>query len=106
MFKLIFFVPKDNVEQVKSAIFEVGAGRIGNYAQCSWQTEGIGQFRPLDGAKPSIGNKGNLEVVPEFRVEILCLDSNIQAAIDAMKQTHPYEEPAFEVISLQNHRFN
>ncbi|MFT6633427.1 MAG: hypothetical protein ACJAS4_003397 [Bacteriovoracaceae bacterium] len=106
MFKLIFFVPKDNIEQVKNAIFEVGAGRIGNYAQCSWQTEGIGQFRPLDGAKPSIGNKGNLEVVPEIRVEILCLESNIQAAIEAMKQAHPYEEPAFEVISLQNHRFN
>jgi hypothetical protein len=106
MFKLIFFVPKDNVEQVKNAIFEVGAGRIGNYAQCSWQTEGIGQFKPLDGANPSIGSKGNLELVPEFKVEILCLDSNIQAAIDAMRQTHPYEEPAFEVISLQNHRFN
>lgn len=106
MFKLIFFVPKANVEQVKNAIFKTGAGRIGNYAQCSWQTEGVGQFKPLIGANPSIGNQGQLEVVSEFRVEILCLDANIQAAIDAMKHSHPYEEPAFEVISLQNHRFN
>jgi hypothetical protein len=103
MYKLIIYVPKDNAEAVKSAIFQTGAGCLGNYESCSWETEGVGQFKPLVGAKPTLGSVGSIERVPELRVEILCVESNIKAAIDALKANHIYEEPAFEVISIENH---
>ena len=102
MYKLIFYVPEPETEQVKRAVFDAGAGRLGNYDSCSWQTKGIGQFRPLVGSQPSIGNLNALEVVEENRVEILCTRDVIHTAITALKHAHPYEEPAFEVIALVN----
>ena len=103
MFKLIFYVPKDQAEPVKEAIFSTGAGAIGNYSHCAWQTEGIGQFKPLEGSNPTLGKQDIIEHVPELRVEILCTDDNIKHAVKALKDSHPYEEPAYEVISVQNH---
>ncbi len=99
-YKLIFFVPENAVETVKQAIFATGAGSLGNYAQCSWQTLGTGQFLPLDGANPTIGEIDNVERVSEWRVEILCTAENIKSAVTALKTAHPYEEPAFEVYAL------
>ncbi len=101
-YKLVFFVPEGSVEEVKKAIFATGAGSLGNYAQCSWQTLGMGQFLPLDGANPTIGNVDVVEQVSEWRVEILCTAENIKDAIEALKKSHPYEEPAFEVYALTN----
>lgn len=106
MYKLIFYVPKQQAEPVKTAIFATGAGQIGHYSHCSWETEGVGQFKPLTGANPSLGEVGELEKVSELRVEILCLEANIRAAISAMKQSHPYEEVAYEVVSIENNKFN
>lgn len=100
MYKLAFFVPQTHVEQVKEAVFATGAGRIGEYEACCWQTLGQGQFRPLDGADPFIGKQGELETVPEYRVEMVCDKEYIYAAIEALKMTHPYEEPAFEAWRL------
>lgn len=100
MYKLAFFVPKTNIEQVKEAVFAAGAGRIGNYEACCWQTLGQGQFRPLAGATPHIGQHNTLEQVEEYRVEMVCEDEHIHAAIAALKQAHPYEEPAFEAWRL------
>ena len=105
MFKLIFYVPESAVEKVKSAVFATGAGTLGNYSNCSWQTMGVGQFKPLEGANPAIGSKNIVERVEEFRVEILCSESQIKPAIMALKAAHPYEEVAFEVISVLNHEF-
>ena len=105
MFKLIFYVPESAVEKVKSAVFATGAGTLGNYSSCSWQTMGVGQFKPLEGANPAIGSKNIVERVEEFRVEILCSESQIKPAITALKAAHPYEEVAFEVISVLNHEF-
>ena len=102
MYKLIFYTPKDEAEKVKEAIFATGAGSIGNYAKCSWQTEGIGQFLPLAGSKPTLGTQGEIEQVAELRVEILCTENNIRAAIAAMKEAHSYEEVAYEVLSIEN----
>lgn len=103
MLKLIFYIPKDESEKVKEAIFATGAGGIGNYSHCAWETLGMGQFRPLNGANPTLGQVGELEKVEELRVEILCSKENIEAAVLAMKAAHPYEEPAYEVVSLENY---
>ncbi len=104
-YKLIFYVPKENTEDVKSAIFATGAGQVGHYSNCSWQVLGDGQFKPLDGAKPHIGEIDKVKNVEEYRVEILCTDNNIQNALMALKESHPYEEPAYEIISIENHLF-
>lgn len=103
LFKLIFYVPKADAECVKLTIFETGAGSIGNYSNCSWETEGMGQFKPLVGSNPTLGSQDIVQRVKELRVEILCDQSNIKSAISALKDSHPYEEPAYEVLSIQNH---
>lgn len=104
-YKLIFYIPIKDAERVKESIFSTGAGRLGNYSHCSWQTQGMGQFRALVGANPSIGEIGKLVTVAEFRIEILCTEHNIQAAIAALISSHPYEEPAYEVLNILNHTF-
>lgn len=101
MYKLIYFVPETHLESTKTALFETGAGRIGDYDCCAWQTVGQGQFRPLAGSQPFLGLEGELEVVAEFRVELVCEDASIQSAVVALKQAHPYEEPAYEVYRLE-----
>ena len=101
MYKISFFVPFFYAEKVKRAVFLTGAGRIGNYESCSWQTTGTGQFRPLSGSDPFIGSSGVLEKVEELKVEMVCDDEFIEVAIAALKKSHPYEEPAYEVIKLE-----
>ncbi|MEH6565258.1 MAG: YqfO family protein [Halopseudomonas sp.] len=100
MYKLCFFVPLSHVEQVKQAVFAAGAGRLGDYDSCSWQTLGLGQFRPLAGSNPHLGAQDRLERVEEYRVEMLCAEQHIRAAIGALRAAHPYEEPAFDVWRL------
>ncbi|MDW5378260.1 YqfO family protein [Halomonas sp. HP20-15] len=102
MYKLAFFIPVEAAEEVKEAIFESGAGRIGDYEACCFQTPGTGQFRPLSGANPHIGRVGELERVDELKVELVCRDDRIHAAIAALKLAHPYEEPAYEVWRLED----
>ena len=74
MYKFVFFVPEDHLEPVKEAVFASGAGRIGDYEHCCFQSLGEGQFRPLEGAQPHIGNVGDIEKVVEYRVELVCTD--------------------------------
>ena len=100
MYKLTFYVPATHLEEVKQAVFAVGAGKIGNYDSCCWQTEGLGQFRALDGSKPYIGQQGKVETVREYKVELVCADELIAEAVAALKQAHPYEEPAYDVWKL------
>ncbi|MGM0825345.1 MAG: NGG1p interacting factor NIF3 [Pseudomonadota bacterium] len=100
MYKLAFFVPTEDAESVKEAVFETGAGRIGDYEACCFQTRGTGQFRPLQGADPHIGEVGELAYVDELKVELVCEDDQIQAAIAALKLAHPYEEVAYDVWAL------
>lgn len=102
MYKLCFFVPESHLEQVKTAVFATGAGRIGCYEHCSWQTLGTGQFRPLAGSSPFIGQIGDLEQVQEWKVELVVEDSLIHNAVAALKHSHPYETPAFEVWRLSD----
>lgn len=101
MYKLAFFVPVEDAESVKEAIFATGAGRLGDYEACCFQTPGTGQFRPLAGADPHIGRVGDLEKVEELKVELVCEDSLIHDAVTALKAAHPYEEPAYDVWKLE-----
>lgn len=102
MYKLCYFVPESHIEVTKAALFEVGAGKIGNYDSCAWQCLGQGQFRPSDGSNAFLGEKGVLELVSEYRVEMVCQDSLIRQALVALRNAHPYEEPAYEVYHLED----
>ncbi len=101
MFKLCFYVPEENLEAVKNAVFTAGAGRIGDYDSCCWQMLGEGQFRPLQGSTPHIGELGSIEKVAEYKVEMVCAEESIEAALSALKDAHPYEEVAFDVWRLE-----
>ena len=100
MYKICVYVPEKHVENVKQALFDAGAGRIGNYDRCCWQTEGIGQFRPLENSNPAIGSLNEVEQVRETKIELVCADELVKQAIQAMRESHPYEEPAFDVWEL------
>jgi len=100
MYKFVFFVPQSHVEDVKAAVFAAGGGKIGDYQECCWQVAGSGQFRPSAAANPFIGSAGELERVDEYRVEMVCADDQIRAAVAALKAAHPYEEPAYDVWRL------
>lgn len=102
MYKIAFFVPVEHCEEVKAALFAAGAGRIGDYDCCSWQTAGTGQFRPLEGSTPFLGEKGQVEKVEEYRVELVCADELVRDAVAALKSAHPYEEPAYDVFRLED----
>ena len=102
MYKVTFYAPPSHVERVKTAMFNAGAGRIGNYDCCAWQVLGVGQFRPLVGAKPFIGQIDQIEQVAEYKVEMVCEDAYLSATISALKATHPYQQPAYDVITTMN----
>jgi hypothetical protein len=103
MYKLCYHVPESHLERTKLAVFAAGAGRVGNYDHCCWQVEGQGQFRPLAGSKPFIGEQGELEIVREFRVEMVCPDAVIAEAVAALRRAHPYEEPSYQVWRLADY---
>ncbi|MFK7734296.1 MAG: NGG1p interacting factor NIF3 [Pseudomonadales bacterium] len=98
MYKLCFYVPQTHLDSVKAAVFDAGAGRIGNYDQCCWQVSGQGQFRPLEESSPYVGTQGEVETVQEYKVEMVCDGAHIAAAVSAMLNAHPYEEPAWDVV--------
>lgn len=100
MYKICFFAPESHVEQVKTAMFAAGAGKIGDYDSCCWQVRGEGQFRPLEGSQPYLGRQGAVEKVAEFKVEMVCERQYMKAVLEAMKQAHPYEEPAYDIHVL------
>ncbi|KAI0386155.1 hypothetical protein F5Y04DRAFT_275761 [Hypomontagnella monticulosa] len=107
-FTLIFYAPPTSVQACKAAIFAAGAGRYpgpGNYTECCWSTVGTGQFRPGAEANPHIGSAGGaLEETPEVRVETLCVGEDVvKGVVEALKKAHPYEEPAYHVIKLEDY---
>lgn len=102
MYKLCVYIPTDHLDHVKTALFAAGAGKIGDYDSCCWQTPGQGQFRPLEGSQPFIGQQGAVETVEEYKVEMVVADALIEPVIAALKQAHPYEEPAYDVWRLES----
>jgi len=103
MYKLCYHVPESHLERTKIAVFAAGAGRVGDYEHCSWQVEGMGQFRPLPGSRPFIGQQGELKSLREYRVEMVCSDELIADAVAALKRAHPYEEPSYQVWRLADY---
>ncbi len=95
MYQLTCYVPQTHLEQVKNAMFAAGGGRIGAYDCCAWQTPGEGQFRPLAESSPYLGNSGELTQVAEYKVELVCEDAELEAVLEALLASHPYEEPAY-----------
>lgn len=102
MYMIIFNVPSSHLDRVKTAVFDAGAGQVDNYSHCSWEILGEGQFLPLPGSQPFIGQQGQLETVPEYRVETVCFEAHIKEVIAALKQAHPYEQPSYQVLRLEN----
>lgn len=100
--KLFTFVPQTDADQVRDAIFNAGAGHIGNYSETSFNTTGTGTFKPGNGAKPTIGSIGNREEVAELKIEVVFPAWLQNSIIRAMKEAHPYEEVAYDIVSLDN----
>jgi dinuclear metal center YbgI/SA1388 family protein len=98
--KWVIFVPAENADAVRAAVFAAGAGRIGDYSACSWSVTGTGQFLPGDGASPAIGSVGAVERVVEDRVEVIAPARARREVLTAMRAAHPYEEPAFDIFAL------
>jgi dinuclear metal center YbgI/SA1388 family protein len=98
--KWVIFVPAENADAVRSAVFAAGAGQIGDYSHCSWSVTGIGQFLAGEGAAPAIGNVGAVEKVVEDRVEVVAPAGARREVLSAMRAAHPYEEPAFDIVPL------
>lgn len=95
-------VPGADAEKVKRAVFEAGAGSIGDYAECAFDIEGTGQFTPVEGADPTAGVIGELYRAAETRVEFIAARRHRGAIIDALRETHPFEEPAFDILSMED----
>ncbi len=100
--KLVTFCPSSHAAQVRDAIFEAGAGQIGNYDSCSFNATGEGTFRALAGANPFVGESGKLHFEPETRIETIFPSYLENAVISALKKVHPYEEVAFDIYPLTN----
>ncbi|MGC8624096.1 MAG: YqfO family protein [Phycisphaerae bacterium] len=103
--KLIIFVPESHLEQVAAAVFDAGAGHIGKdsrYTQCSFRTPGTGTFFGNEFTTPAVGSRGRLEFVHEIRFETVVPASRADAVVAALRQAHPYEEPAFDLLVLHS----
>jgi hypothetical protein len=98
--KLVVFVPREALNDVREALFVAGAGRIGNYERCSWYTEGTGTFLGGEGTAPSVGQPGREERVAELRLETVFPAEREDEVIEALRRAHPYEEPAFDIYEL------
>lgn len=100
--KIVVFVPKGHEDAVRDALAREGAGHIGNYSHCTFQTPGTGTFLPLAGTNPFLGRQGELERADELRLETIVPEAKARRAVQAMIQAHPYEEVAYDLYPLAN----
>lgn len=101
LFKIEFYVPASHLETVKQALFAAGAGKVGPYEHCAWQTLGQGQYRPLAGSKPFKGEAGKVETIAEYKVELVCEGRFLAGVRLALVASHPYESAAYSIIKLE-----
>ncbi len=99
--KLVTFVPPGDADRLRRALAAAGAGQIGDYSDCSFSVEGQGTFIGGAGTKPAVGERGRLEHVPEWRIEMVCPAARVSQVVAALRRAHPYEEPAFDLYPLQ-----
>lgn len=102
MYKIVVYIPELYLDVVKNAMFSAGAGRLGHYERCCWEVLGTGQFNAMEGSNPFIGKVAELEVVAEYRVEMMCDVGVVKTVIAEMKKAHPYEHPAYDVMKLED----
>lgn len=100
-YKIIVYTPESHADILREAIGNAGAGIIGKYSYCTFTIKGTGRFKPLDGANPTIGEVGKLEEVQEDRIETVCEEDKLKAVLQAIKDVHPYEEPATDVYQIE-----
>jgi dinuclear metal center YbgI/SA1388 family protein len=100
-YKIVVFVPDQDLTRVSDALFAAGAGHIGNYRECSFRLAGTGTFFGSETSNPTIGQKGRREEVAEWRLEVVCPGQQVDAVIRALRQAHSYEEPAYDVYPLR-----
>ena len=98
--KLVVFVPREALDRVRSALFEAGAGKIGNYTHCSWYAAGTGTFLAGEETSPAVGQIGREQRVSELRLETVFPEELQDEVIAALREAHPYEEPAFDIYPL------
>jgi len=102
LYKLVVFISEDSLSVVRNAMYEAGAGWIGNYSNCGFFVKGNGTFKPLEGTNPYIGQTGKLETVDEYRLETIVPENLLDSVIQSMLKAHPYEEVAYDVYRLEN----
>ena len=98
--KIVTFVPLKNVDKLTFDMASAGAGKIGNYTICSFRMKGIGTFVPGQSSNPLTGKKGKLSFEEEVRLEMECSTESLEAVIDALLKSHPYDEPAYEIYDF------
>ena len=94
-------MPEEQLQQVKQAMFDAGAGKVGDYDSCAWQILGQGQYKPGKARNPFKGEHGSLETLSEYKVEMVCAEQYVAEVVKAMKHSHPYEEVAYSVIRIE-----
>lgn len=99
-YKLVTFVPEKDAQSVADALFDAGAGRIGNYTRCSFQSPGVGTFHGEEGTNPTVGEPGQLERAAEVKIETVMPIARMTEVLGALRAAHPYEEPAFDLVHL------
>lgn len=100
-YKIVVYVPEDYADKLREAMGDAGAGKIGKYSYCTFTVKGTGRFRPEEGANPAIGSVGNLEEVAEDRIETVCEADKLPDVLKAIREVHPYEEPATDVYPIE-----
>ncbi len=101
LYKIVVYAPRTHTQSLSDAIFRTGAGEIGNYSKCSFTVSGEGSFFPKEGADPYIGKCGELEILAEDKIEVMAKDVELESVIKAIKENHPYEEPAYDIIEVE-----
>ncbi|MCP4245908.1 MAG: Nif3-like dinuclear metal center hexameric protein [bacterium] len=99
--KVVVFVPAESADTVAAAMFDAGAGHIGDYERCSYRLAGEGTFRGSESTNPTVGTAGQFERVAELRIESVVPKRSVPAVVEALRRAHPYEEPAFDVYPLE-----
>lgn len=100
LFKVETYLPEEALEKIKSALYELGLGKVGKYDCCLTWFKVNSSWRPIQGANPYLGKVGEIEFATEFKIEFQCKESDLKAAILAIKSNHPYEEVCINVIPL------
>lgn len=100
--KICVYVPETHVNQLKEALGDAGAGFIGHYSHCQFQTKGTGSFKPLEGTNPFIGKQHQMEYVDEVKIETIVEQRHMNDVVQKMLRAHPYEEPAYDLYPLKN----